>query len=355
VNASAPERATPVRRVLDIAYRLRLHRALSSLYAGCGCIFMLHRVTDPAPAGGFDPNAELSITPGFLRAVLNRLRQLRIDLVSLDEAHRRLREGDTSRYFVCFTCDDGYRDNLEVALPVFREFSAPFAVYVTTGMVMDRNYPWWVALEQVIAGNDRVEPGLPGAADPIELKTDADRYRAFDRLRTAILAMGAESAAEPVGAFCHRHGVDVEAIRAALMLDGEGLVRLAETPEVTIGAHGRTHRPLAGLGEAELDAELDGSRDLLERRLGVEVRHFCYPYGGRAECGPREFDAAARHGYLTATTTRKGNLFPAHRDHLHCLPRVALKGRYQHLRYLDLYLSGLAGALYNRGTRVVTR
>ena len=42
------------------------------------------------------------------------------EIVSLDEAHFRLIEGDYGKPFVCFTFDDGYRDNLEYAYPIFK-------------------------------------------------------------------------------------------------------------------------------------------------------------------------------------------------------------------------------------------
>ena len=40
-----------------------------------------------------------------------------IDIVTLDEMHRRLTERDFARRFACLTLDDGYRDNRDFALP----------------------------------------------------------------------------------------------------------------------------------------------------------------------------------------------------------------------------------------------
>ena len=51
-------------------------------------------------------------------------------------------------------------------------------------------------------------------------------------------------------------------------------------------------------------------------------------------------------------TTRKGMLFPAHRQHLRALPRVSLNGDYQSLTYTALYLSGAPFALWNRFQQV---
>jgi peptidoglycan/xylan/chitin deacetylase (PgdA/CDA1 family) len=69
------------------------------------------------------------------------------------------------------------------------------------------------------------------------------------------------------------------------------------------------------------------------------------PYGDPASAGPRDFALARDIGFKTAVTTRKGVLYPAHRQYLSALPRVSLNGEYQSLDYTALYLTGLPFAL----------
>ena len=130
-------------------------RACERWTAGKGAILMLHRV-QPRDAREFAPNARLSISPEYLRALLAAFRAADIDVIGMDEALARLRNPGRTRRFVCFTFDDGYRDNLEHALPVFRRFRAPFTVYATTSFVERTLAPWWVALEHVIANEAEV-------------------------------------------------------------------------------------------------------------------------------------------------------------------------------------------------------
>ena len=40
---------------------------------------------------------------------------MRVDLISLDEMHRRMIAGEFKRRFVCITFDDGYKDVMEHA------------------------------------------------------------------------------------------------------------------------------------------------------------------------------------------------------------------------------------------------
>ena len=63
------------------------------------------------------------------RQMLVHHRSRQIDIVSLDERHRRLTKREFSRPFASSTFDERYRDNRDFALPLMREFDAPFAVW----------------------------------------------------------------------------------------------------------------------------------------------------------------------------------------------------------------------------------
>ena len=104
---------------------------LAPLTRGVGACFTLHHVR-PEPVERFHPNRILSVTPEFLDGVIHQVVENGFEIVSLDEAHFRLAEGDFERPFVCFTFDDGYKDNLEYAYPIFRRYGLPFAIYVPT-------------------------------------------------------------------------------------------------------------------------------------------------------------------------------------------------------------------------------
>ena len=63
------------------------------------------------------------------------------------------------------------------------------------------------------------------------------------------------------------------------------------------GSHTRTHPRLTKLGDAELQAELRGSLEECEARLGAPCRSLAFPFGDHDD---RVEDAAGRAGYLAA-------------------------------------------------------
>jgi len=91
---------------------------------------------------------------------------------------------------------------------------------------------------------------------------------------------------------------------------------------------------------------------VLEAALGIRPEHLAYPVGDATSAGPREFRIAAELGFKTATTTRPGVLFKAHREHLTALPRISVNGEFQQQRYMKVLMSGAGTALLNRFRRV---
>ena len=153
---------------LETMYFVGAHHALKPFFAGVGAILTFHHVRPPR-ADAFQPNDLLEITPDFLDAVLASLREADIDIVSLDEVHRRLAERDFGKRFVALTFDDGYRDNREFALPILKRHDAPFTLFVPSIFAEGNGELWWVALERVIAGNEHITLVMNGAGAPLRL------------------------------------------------------------------------------------------------------------------------------------------------------------------------------------------
>ncbi len=338
---------TIIRGGLESLYFSGAHHLLKPLFGGVGAILTLHHVRPPRP-GRFQPNRLLEITPRFLTRVVTDLRRSGLDLISLDEMHRRLVERDFSRRFVCLTFDDGYRDTLQVAYPVLKKEGAPFAVYVASSFPDRLGELWWLALEAVIARNSRIGLAIDGRNRTFDCGSVAEKRALYDELYWWLRARPTETEMRDVVrnlAACY--GVDIASFCKELCMSWEELAELAADPLVTIGAHTVNHPMLAKLPEKTMRSEIDLSRSVIEAALAKRPEHLSFPIGDRTSAGPREFAIAAELGFKTAVTTRPGVLFPEHRERLTALPRISLNGEYQRLRYVRVLLSGSATAMWN--------
>jgi peptidoglycan/xylan/chitin deacetylase (PgdA/CDA1 family) len=338
---------TIIRGGLESLYFSGAHWALKRLVGGVGAILTLHHVRPPRP-DRFQPNRLLEVTPRFLTRVVRLLARSGVDVVSLDEMHRRLTERDFGRRFVCLTFDDGYRDNLEFAYPILRDAGFPFAVYVPTSFPDRLGELWWLVLEAVIAKRDRIGLVIDGKNRSFDCGSVAEKRALYDELYWWLRAR--ESEAELrfiVRDLALRYQVDVAAFCKDLCMTWQEIALLARDPLVTIGAHTVNHLALAKLPEKTVRSEMGLSRTVIESALGTRPAHLSYPYGDPGSAGAREFAIAAELGFKTAVTTRPGVLFRAHAEHLTALPRISLNGEYQQLRYVRVLLSGSATAMWN--------
>ena len=185
-----------------------LHKLASGVTGGRGAILMFHHVRPWRPAlPGFTPNRLLEITPQFLDAVIGLVRSLGFEIVTLDEALRRLEQPQGER-FAALTFDDGYRDTRDYALPVLERRNAPFTLFVATGFAERRARLWWLELEEAVRRADRIEwrgAFLPAGAPE-------QKARAFATLYNDLRAGPEARLLEAIGALAARWGVDGAAL-----------------------------------------------------------------------------------------------------------------------------------------------
>lgn len=330
---------TAIRAAFELLWLSGAPRIARHLSQARGVIFTLHRVLPDAPAP-FSPNAILQITPDFLDYCLERLPQTGIDIVSLDEALERLATARKGRPFVVLTFDDGYRDNLQHALPVLHRHAAPFTLYVPTAYPEGRGQLWWQAIEDTISRHDEIAFAGEDGPERIEARTARQKATAFDRLYWRMRKMPEPERLDLLAEFTRRYRYDLSAQCRDLIMGWGELSEIAANPLCTIGAHTVHHYELAKLSPDEAALEMVQSADILEKKFDRRPVHFSYPLGGPLSCGPREFALAQDLGFRTAVTTRPGGLYPYHLQALTALPRVSLNGYFQNRRYVDVFASG---------------
>ena len=327
-----------------------LHRVSGSSLRGRGAILTFHHVR-PWAASTFAPHRLLEIEPAFLERLLQSLRRSGTCIVSLDDVPALLCD-PASEPFVALTFDDGYRDNLEIALPILEKYDAPFTLFATTGF-LDRTAPlWWIDLATAVGRLDQVAIEVGGVQVRRRAKTAAEKGRAFAALLRELERVDDLTRLAVVKILAEQSGVDSRATLDRLCMSWSELDHLAAHPLAAVGCHTLTHPRLSRVSRDEAARELTVSRTRLEERLGVNVRHLAYPYGYTGAAGSREFTLARDLGFETAVTTRPGVLFPEHAAHLTALPRVSMNGLWQRVEAVEVLLSGLPFALWNKGRRL---
>ena len=227
-------------------------------------------------------------------------------------------------------------------MPAFRRHSVPVTLFVQTGIPDGTDTMWTSGLETVIQENDVIALSVVDGRSPVELRSWSDRAHLFRHLLESWEARSAEAAYQE---FCALNGYSPHRLRELHAMHWDMLSDLRNDPVVELGAHTVSHPHLAALSEEAAWQEISGSRERLQRRLGIGIHHFAFPYGQPADCGPREGTLARKAGYATASTTRKGVLRTVEAQDQFALPRNNLNGAAKEMASVEMLLAGLGSLL----------
>ncbi len=341
---------TIFRSALNLVHFSGAGRAAAPMLKGAGAFMMLHHIL---PGGGlqqgFAPNSGLEITPEFLAEVIQFVRNKGYQIVSIEQSYEIMLQEETSDApFVVFTIDDGYRDNFEYALPVFKQLDCPFTIFIAPQITDGTCELWWRGLEQVIVGQDVIAGEIAGEKFDLQTGTVDQQNEAFAKLYWPLRNLPEPGQRQWIRQFCDQHNVDLDKMCATQAMNWDEVRAIAADPLCTIGAHTIHHYAISKLDADDAIKEATDSRDRIEKEIGKRPEFFAYPYCDEGSAGRRDFDLMHKAGFKMALTTRKGLVYPEHKNHLTALPRLSLNGGYQQLHYVDALLSGVPFVLFNR-------
>jgi peptidoglycan/xylan/chitin deacetylase (PgdA/CDA1 family) len=325
---------------LEFLYFTGCARAAEWWRAGEGIILKFERVRPPR-SGLFQPLKSQEIAPDRLDRVLRRLRRWNYDIIPIGEiAGRLLRPGARPRRFACLTFDIGYRDFLDHAWPILKQHNAPATLYVPANFADQLGELWWLALEAIIAHNDRVGLFIADRELRLDCRTVTDKNEAFAFLSETLGAMTPAECSTAIRDLCRRYGVDLSAISARELLSWPEIARLAADPLLTIGSASLTYPVLSRLDRQQSERELRMGRAVAEGAVGKSVLHLAYPHGTGGTFGRREMMLASELGFASAVTAEPGVVKPGDVEMM-ALPRISWDGRRPSLRAWRALLSGL--------------
>jgi peptidoglycan/xylan/chitin deacetylase (PgdA/CDA1 family) len=226
------------------------------------------------------------------------------NVVALDEGLRALRAGrPLPPRAVAITFDDGYRDQLEVAVPMLERLGLPATFFLVPGLLDGDDRPWWEVLGWVFARATREVVAWEGRT--LGLRDDAERHArlvAVGELLKRRDRAARQQAVQELTDRCRPAGSPGDRAR---FLDWAGARDLARRG-FTVGSHSLHHAILSQESEAEQRDDLAGSRKRLEQELDVPVDLLAYPNGTPLDYDDATVAAARAAGYDHAVTTVTG-------------------------------------------------
>jgi peptidoglycan/xylan/chitin deacetylase (PgdA/CDA1 family) len=231
-------------------------------------IFTYHRVlAEPDPLLADEPDARVFRDQiGWLAKYCN--------VLALPDAAARLKAGTLPDRAATITFDDGYANNVDVALPILAELGVTATIFVAVDAVR-RGIMWNdLAIEALRRAPDDLDLGDYGLGR-VRLASDSDRARLVPQLLDRLKYLPLEERFDRAQAL-YEHATRAPAPRLMLTPDA---VRRAASAGMDIGSHTVHHPILATLDDREARAEIEQSRDLVAEMAGVPPKSFAYPNG----------------------------------------------------------------------------
>ena len=337
-------------------YHSKVHLVSKINYSGMGSILMFHRVCPENTKPRVQGNSGLEVTPDYLERLVKYFFSQGYEFLSLDSVHQQIREPKSRKRFLSLTFDDGYADNYIYAFPILKKYNIPCTIYVSTNYPEGQASPWWYSLEDLLLKNDYLKFNLEQRTYKFKTVTLPEKEDAFRNIRHLLMNGREDDPLYRVKEFFSFFDVNLEQLSRELMLNWEQIIELSKTPIIDFGAHTVNHLPLNKLSIEKVKYEVLESQKQIESKIQRNVCHFSYPFGSKDEVNDREFSIVKECGFKTATTTRWGNIFPEHVNHLECLPRIHVneKRDSSDVRLLNLSVNGTIPSVINKFKRVVT-
>ena len=253
-----------------------------------------HRVADD------DEAFFQGLPPRFLREQLAYLTR-HYEIITLSTLVACIEEGrQPPPRSVVLTFDDGFRDNVENALPVLEEFAVPATVFVVTQSLTDGRLPWSQRLGYLFQHTEAIElqHDLLGP-DPVAVSDDDQRRRAYARMMRQLMPLERVPRDAVIDELVAALDLEPPTDRMMTWQDARDL--LASGHE--IGSHTYSHALLGQVPSTEAKWELERAMYDLEEHLGLGRPTFCFPAGSTTPALP----ALVRElGYRSCFVPNKG-------------------------------------------------
>lgn len=238
-----------------------------------------------------------------LRGFVAQLRALRsmTNVVPLESAVADLRAGRRLPHrAVALTFDDGYRDNLELAVPVLRDLGLPAMFYLVPGILDGDVTPWWERAGWAFARATVERAVFAGTA--LDLTTDQARTASLERVEAVLKARDEAGRQEGVAELVAALAPKGDGPGHVLFMDWDDAKRLVGSG-AAVGSHTMRHSILAReSGPSQLD-DLQESKRRLESELQTPIGSLAYPNGQADDYDATTRAAVGAAGFSSAVTT----------------------------------------------------
>jgi peptidoglycan/xylan/chitin deacetylase (PgdA/CDA1 family) len=232
-------------------------------------------------------------------------------ILTIDEVIRHLKSGVGFRKpSVAITFDDGYLDNYTLAYPVLKKHGVPATVYLSTGLIGTSQRIWTDQIEFMLLGARKDQFNLPRlfGNQELRIKTKEEKEQVSNEITEALKK---RPDAERTEIMCELFktleiiGNPVKNGEERIMLNWDEVKEMANNGFI-IGNHSHTHPILSRMPVQKGKEEIFESKKIIEKNLGIKVKHFAFPNGKEEDFNEELKDYCQEVGFESVASVISG-------------------------------------------------
>lgn len=280
----------------------------------------------------------LQLSPTQFREHLEIISNHGYRVISLGQAVASLAgKSDLVKRALVISFDDGYRNNLEQAAPILKEFGFPAVFFITTGLVTGEQRLWWYRLRRAVAAlPSPATMNLPNGEHAI-LGEIRERIQLLRKLEVMLKKRPPGFVDDYLAGLEQQAGIMDQADPVAMMKPGE--VRDLSKMGFDVEPHSHLHLSGHAIDAGTAADEISRSACLVKAWTGRSPRYYSYPFG---DSYPEAESLLGKAGLEAAVTSDPGMNNPG--TDPYALKRWTIKTMHTPARF-EALLSGFSDAM----------
>jgi len=212
------------------------------------------------------------------------------DVISLPEAFELYRSGKaTQRKTLTISFDDGYKNNLDLALPLLEKYELPATFFISSICTQEVNLQalWPDVIATLFYFNKKKSIEINGRV-----------FNNLSSLSNFIKYSSASNQQQIVTHIVEKYAIEDSLKQLPeeiwMMMCNSDIQQLAQSQIVSIGSHGHQHFNLGNINISDARREMLHSKELLEETISKEVDMLAFPDGSYT---PEVIESAKKIGY----------------------------------------------------------
>lgn len=278
--------------------------------------FLFHRVSDEEDR--LWPPMPVTLFESLVAYISRQYQVISLEDYVLNKEYEKSGKG-----FATILFDDGYKDNIEYAIPVLQKYQCPASFYVVTDCI-DKNIPTWTYIVDYLLQNTHAKSltldmdFVPAIFQKNVFAERSQRVEMGSRLKPWMKTLSNDQRRR-ILAHLQQSFSDV-AVPGDKMMNWDEL-RQIQNAGYVIGSHSVSHPLLASIrDEEELFFELKESSGKIEKELKRHPSAISYPIGSYDE---RVIACSKKAGYKIGLAVKQ-KFYNTLKDDQFAIPRVEL-------------------------------